>query len=419
MPIRCLVKAEVTESSGVTLYASEAVQPETVLLEVPLSECITSGDVSTEAAAALPERDTFGRLLLALLAATEAREPSPVATYFASVFDYAEAEESLMQLWPAHGPAADMVAHCVAWRRSRQERADIEAEHAALTAANLTTATLERYMWAKSLLRTRAFDLTSSSAGHALCPVLDLTNHRSTGAVARWQLAEVDGEQRMQSISKYALDAGDELSFCYDPECDFVDLFERYGFWDASSVVHTVEVVVPPAALVRADSERPGVPAEPFDGCNGEGEERAGDEGAGSRGDAAAWCDLVTAQAALGCSAQFDAWWVPDFNTESCPLYAAVRATLLDESEVRSGETPLEALRRPIAREGEAREHFAALLRGHLRGYACTVGQAGRVACSSGQPPGPEKAAAELVLYEQQLLWSVLQTLDDARGGSA
>ena len=75
------------------------------------------------------------------------------------------------------------------------------------------------------------------------------------------------------------------------------------------------------------------------------------------------------AAAEAGCDAALGAWWVPDAAADACPLFAAVRATLVREDEL--GEEG--GLARPIAREAEVRATVARLLRGHLAGYACTA----------------------------------------------
>ena len=64
----------------------------------------------------------------------------------------------------------------------------------------------------------------------------------------------------MALYSNYALDAGDEVTICYEPDADYIDLFERYGFFDGTSVVHTAEVIVPPGALGAIRAPKTGGP---------------------------------------------------------------------------------------------------------------------------------------------------------------
>ena len=81
--------------------------------------------------------------------------------------------------------------------------------------------------------------------------VLDLANHASVGATARLQ--QEGGAVRL--VANYALERGDEVSLCYDADADHLDLFERYGFFDATSVVHTAEVRVPEFELWAGGGE--------------------------------------------------------------------------------------------------------------------------------------------------------------------
>lgn len=56
----------------------------------------------------------------------------------------------------------------------------------------------------------------------------------------------------MEMVARFTLREGDEVSRCYevdDPICDFLDVFERYGFFSTDATVHTAEVVVPAASL--------------------------------------------------------------------------------------------------------------------------------------------------------------------------
>ena len=69
-------------------------------------------------------------------------------------------------------------------------------------------------------------------AGYALAPVLDLANHRALGATARLECSE--GELRL--VANYTLSAGDEVTYCYDSDADFGDMFERYGVLACASL---------------------------------------------------------------------------------------------------------------------------------------------------------------------------------------
>jgi hypothetical protein len=73
-------------------------------------------------------------------------------------------------------------------------------------------------------------------------------------------------------------------------------------------------------------------------------------------------------------------------------------------------------LKRPIAREGEARARMAALLAAHLRGYATSALQ-DAVDLQGGGLFGAEEAAARLVLFEKELLRAHLAALTTPDAG--
>ena len=66
----------------------------------------------------------------------------------------------------------------------------------------------------------------------SLPPPRPQANHASTGEVARIVGTPTSIELRAQ----YTLDPGDEVTWTYDRDADYVDLFERYAFFDATSV---------------------------------------------------------------------------------------------------------------------------------------------------------------------------------------
>jgi len=266
------------------------------------------------------------------------------------------------------------------------------------------------------VLRTRALSLPGT--GPALVPLIDLANHLTIGATARWRLADAHGTPHVQLLANYTLDPGDEVTQCYDADADFLDMFERYGFFDGSAVVHTAEVLVDPSALLAGCGE-----------SLDSGERAAGSEAGEDRTGLEDWrADLVAAQAVAGCDSELHAWWVPDTAIESCPLFAAVRATLISREELhratggsnRSGDTgdgddaASKVLRRPIAREAEARAKLAELLQAQLARYACTAEQAARD-LKSGLLTTTEEAATRLLHFESTLLEAQLKALCSAR----
>lgn len=365
---------------------------------MPLSNCLTSRNAPEVAAAHLPPEDLYGRLLLALLHILERQPAHALCRYCATVFKPEEAQSQMMSLWAGEGDkeegssggslAATRAAGSVAWERARRQRALMISEWRALTDAGICAAPSRLYLWAKCLLLTRALHVPG--VGPTLCPLIDLANHLSLGATARWQLVEDvrgGGEPHVQLLANYTLDVGEEVTLCYDPDADYVDLFERYGFFDTSAVVHTAEVAVPTGALAR---------------CAAGGE------------DLEAWrAELVAAQAERGRDDELGAWWVPDTAIDSCPLFAAVRATLVSKEELgteMSKKHADEVLRRPIVREDEARAKLAALLQSHLNRYTCTPECAARD-LQSGLLTTAEEAATRLLYFESTLLQAQLKVL--------
>jgi hypothetical protein len=400
----CLVEARLDPTKGAGLYASRACRGGDVLLEVPLSVCVTSSDLPNlpaEIAARLPPTDSFGRLLVAvtrLLSDSSDPPHHPLSEYFRELFGPA-ALATMMGSWSSEdAPAAERAANSVAWQRAQRQRAEAITEANALERAGVLGASdRETYLRAKLLLQTRAFKL--SGGGHALVPVLDLVNHMSLGATARQRCVQgPDGAATaMQLVANYALDVGDEISICYDPEADYLDAFERYGFFDSTSVVHTAEVVVPNEALWAAATMG--------------GDAARKDEGGRRR---EAWrSKLVAAEMGRGSDAAFKAWWVPDFHASSCPLFAAVRATVVSKEELEAGPDPSTVLQKPISRESVVRAALANILSTHLRGYECTPEQA-ESELRSGLLGVAEEAATRLILFEQVLLIQQLRALERA-----
>ena len=164
--------------------------------------------------------------------------------------------------------------------------------------------------------------------------------------------------------AEFTLSAGDAISISVD-EGDYLDFFERYGFFDATSVLHTAEVrackcsprrpavcfTPPRCAHASAHHDAlpsPQVPVTPHEllaialgrwGGDSGGEGGGGGEGGEGKATPTAAIDtwrieLAAAQAAIGCDEAMHAWWVPDHRLEACPLFAAVRAMLVREDEV-------------------------------------------------------------------------------------
>lgn len=194
-------------------------------------------------------------------------------------------------MWP------ELSSHSVAYLRTRRWKQGLQEEWQCQSSGR----SFEQHLWAALVVQTRAL----SCAQHLLlCPGLDLSNHVSVGPTARVKVEQ----DRVLLLSEYALDAGQEVTMSYYPEADYLDLFEArsifwraprareaYGFFDPTCVVHTVEVPLPLAAL-------PGNCEE---------------------------------QAARGYDPVMEAWWLPDFNVEACPLWQALRHCYGESNEWR------------------------------------------------------------------------------------
>ena len=317
----------------------------------------------------LPVADGFGRLLAATLCLMREAPDDPRLSYYAAACPPHHFCEH-MAWWREGGEAARVAANSVSYRRVARMRREVVEEGTAFAEAgfkftppppwdSLIPQGGDMFLWVKLLLQTRAVE---TDQGHVLPPCVCLANHRSVGESAKVCVA--DGEVRL--VATVALGVDDEVSINYDPEADYLDLYERYGFWDESAVVHTAEVVVPPAeleALLR--------------------EAEAADEGGaeGAPPPSAIRRELVAAQAEAGSDPTLQAWWLPDHLAEAAPLLAALRATVLTPSEsaqyardLAAGEAGREAAARrlrsaAVQNEDAARARMARLVRAHLAGF--------------------------------------------------
>lgn len=272
---------------------------------------------------------------------------------------------SHMACWDEDSAAAQLARHSVAWRRARAWRTDVEAQRCALVAAAVIEVSAAEFLWAALVVQSRSI---ASEEGLLLCPGVSTANHISVRPSAR--VSVESGFVRL--LANGFLGAGDLITVCYDDDADYLDVYERWGFFDYSSNVHTAEVVVPPASL------------------------------AGARGEE--WRhELVSAWAAMGCNARFNSWWVPDVALEVCPLLCAVRAKFVSVDELQEpGVSVADVLTAEIAREDDARRALAELISAHLEGYNAEVrGGAGE----------EMEAARALIAFEKRLLGSQLEML--------
>ena len=339
---------------------------------MPLAACITSDDAPADLVHA--EHPAATALALALLYLLQTSPGDPRVLYYKAV---CEDMSHLMLSWLSDSLEAGIVAHTVAWNRSRCLLAALEADRLQLAAAGFCTEP-EDYLWAHLVVRSRSVTLGEEGA-LALIPGIDVACHDSVGPTAHVEL--LDGHARLVSV--FSLDPGDSISRCYDPDADFADLFERYGFFDTTAIIHTAEVPMPTDALAT---------------------------------DGEAWRDqLIEAITINGCDAEMGAWWVPDTAFGKCPLFAVARALFVSASEMElaSATTALEVLSTSIDRELEARALVAGWLRAHLANYespGCP-----NATSDSSHVTDAQEAAQHFVAFEKRLLTAALLSVDDCR----
>ena len=340
------VQASISEASGITLSCAQHSKAGDVLLSVPLTSCILA-EGNTDAAIEVERCDTeeegeeeaaeATRRLSAKLRDLVAQKDDRAA-YFSKVAPFERLASHLMVCWDDDTAVAERLGPMVAWQRAQSRRAQIRG---AGTAAE--DAESEERLWSACVVETRA--IRGARSRRVLAPVVDLANHRSLGATA----SVVVRHDVVDVVARYTLDPGEEVTVNYDEDADFLDCFERFGFFDGSAVVHTAELVVPP------DSLRPASGAPAADALISE---------------------VIDALRARGSDPAFDAWWLPAHNPDRCPLYAAVRASVLTAAEVASVGSSAAALERWICgahpyvvEEAEARARLAQLVRAQLERY--------------------------------------------------
>eukprot|EP00931_Biecheleriopsis_adriatica_P069154 TRINITY_DN43027_c0_g1_i1.p1 TRINITY_DN43027_c0_g1~~TRINITY_DN43027_c0_g1_i1.p1 ORF type:complete len:257 (-),score=56.54 TRINITY_DN43027_c0_g1_i1:21-791(-) len=99
---------------------------------------------------------------------------------------------------------------------------------------------LQTFMRAESIVASRAIH-TTSEAETIICPVVDLLNH-TDAEYCNAKLAFEGGATSVRVAKR--ISPGSEVLICYDSEADFLDLWERYGFFDSTATIHTVEIEV-------------------------------------------------------------------------------------------------------------------------------------------------------------------------------
>jgi len=387
----CKVAAHATPAHGTALFVAEgsSCEQDQELLSVPLSSCICVSDVSEQLVAPLLEAaggeedglevSASACLRVALLHLLLQEPPEARAAYYAGVCG-ANYFASHMACWDADSPPARLASHSLSWRRARAWRAEMERQRLVLASTGWLVPE-DLFLWAALVVQSRA--VMTDEEGPLLCPPLDAANHASVRPAAR---VSVDQEGVVRLLANGALEAGVEVTICYDQEADYLDIFERWGFFDTSSVVHTAEIVVDPSKLLLDNRAA------------------AADQEWRSR--------LVMAQADMGCNPQFNSWWIPDVAIDVCPLMVAVRALYVCEDELQQpGVAIHDVLASKIRREDEARHKLAVLLRTHLEGYVANdaLGE-GEQEGEAGQAEERE-LACKLVAFEKRLLSAQLNLL--------
>lgn len=218
------------------------------------------------------------------------------AHYWTRVCPTSHFEASHIACWAADSLAACHAQQSISCQRACAWRKDVECQRVVVASAGLIVSS-EMFLWEALVVQFCAVEV--EEIGPVLCPGINCANHVSFHPPAR---VVVEGDV-VRLLATGLLEGGIEVTLCYDTEADHPDVFERWGFFDISSNVHTAEFVVPPDTLM------------PGAGVGGE-----------------AWLQqLVEAQADNGCNTAFDSWWMPDVSLEVCPLLCAVRALFVAE----------------------------------------------------------------------------------------
>ena len=82
----------------------------------------------------------------------------------------------------------------------------------------------------------------AESGAHFLGCGIDLANHAVASKMNATVVIDEIGSCRLVSTRQIA--SGEEVLICYDAEMDFLDTFERYGFLDLKSDIHSVTIKI-------------------------------------------------------------------------------------------------------------------------------------------------------------------------------
>ena len=336
-------------AEGVILQTLRAAKAGDVLLRIPFRVCLCSSELSTflsgdhivdanraNRISGLFDEEYDGiDFKLALTVALASLANDPRVRYLEELAPYESLQTNCIFLWAAETSSATPTAEhkpllerilsgSVAFRRAKTVAAQAAKVFEGLVQQGVLNSSADHklWLWACAVVQTRGF-VCGANDERAICPILDLANHRSGGmhsacfstpssradgfgeaallkSVEDLDAAsscsttlgdstprDEDSTPRNESVpddedaastccstprevfdprsaffppalsknttqrdddllilADCALDAGEEITICYDAEADFLDLFERGGFFDASCPVHTVEVEV-------------------------------------------------------------------------------------------------------------------------------------------------------------------------------
>lgn len=376
-------------TKGWQVVLTGSVADDEVLLAVPSAACLRSvllplrsrrladsilGDAS----------NGFARLTLHLVLRWCQESETTVAADWEEYWSLVPecAFDDLACSWPV-GDLAALCGSAVALR-AEAHAAEIASEFEQVCSSlseagvNVSVLSQHQFAWSKLCVQTRGVDL-GSSRGHALLPFIDMVNHAygsSANAHVRWEGGD-DGEGQAVLRAIRPAQSGDEVLFCYDGNADYLDLFNRYGFFDSTCSAHAVEMPLTLEELVDVTESAAQVKAlKTLFSCLTE--EIGG----------VALC------------------WV-DARGFEFPLMRLLRCAMLDDEELGRLDITAEqndpwaaVSSHPIKAEQKALLSLQDILLRHLRGYTGNPSKGTR-----------GETAAQLISYERSLLETRLRDL--------
>ena len=350
--------------------------PEGLLTSVPpVDKGVTLPDMLTR----LPPEDTFGKLVVSVLfhsIKSQREDPdkptSPFAPFLGAIpLDYFS---NMPSLWADDLALLEGSALLDRLKDDAKELKSAFEEHivpafvagpeAVFTASQCT---FQRYVHARMVVSTRG--LNQSQRGHFLCPGLDLANHRCADQ-ANARVDFTSDPPACLLVATKLIGAGEQIFICYDEDADFLDMFQRYGFLDLTTNVHSVEIRIPFSSI-------------PF----------RGDEG---------WRRSLVESHVPGTIT-----WIPAQGL-TCPLRFALRAAQLTQSEW--DEKGSDAVEHPVQSEREVLQALQQLIVEHMKGYPTCLEDDYDKAGTAGA--ANERVLTQVLIYEKTILAQVIQSID-------